>query len=521
MAANEWREIAASGDIVQGKPFPVELSDKDSVLLLRRGNTLFAWDNSCPHVGCPLSWGHVHGDQIICGCHNARFDIESGALLSAPAIDDLSAYEVREQDGTVYLGRRRQASIAMPAGSDGRTVVIVGAGAGGSAAAETLRREGFAGGIVMITAEDARPYDRTALSKYFLSGDASFDAVAMRPESFYKDLQIELRSGQRVTQIDPGSRTVTLQDGSRLSGDFLILASGATPKPLPVPGADLPGVFLLRSFADASALRHAAAEARRAVVIGASFIGTEAAAYLRGRGLEVSVVAPETVPFERVFGPEVGKRFVTMHQQAGVSLRLGTGVSRIVDNGAGREVELSDGSSLAADLVVVGIGVTPVVDYLEGSGLVEDGAVPVDRHLQTSAAGVYAVGDIARVASGTADKGAPERQQRIEHWAVAQRHGQEAARSIAGTGKGLAYAPFFWTRQLETSFGYLGYAPEFDATRIDGDVANGKFLIGYFKDDILKAVGTIGKGKSLIRYGLLLEQGRTISIKDFEAGLQD
>ncbi len=508
MADSYWKKVAQSTDIQEGKPFSAELNEEESVLLVRQGDDLFAWANSCPHVGCPLSWGHVHGDEIVCGCHNARFDITSGRLLSAPGVDDLAAYEVREEGGKVLVGKAQPVTFSMPSGSDSRSVVIVGAGAGGNAAAETLRREGFAGRIVMITTEEQRPYDRTLLSKVFLSGDMGFDALAMRPESFYEEMKIELLAGRRATEIKSEQKTVVLDDGSEVSGDFLILASGATPKHLTVPGAELPGVFVLRSFAEGQELREAVTKASRAVVIGASFIGTETAASMADRGIDVTVVAPESVPFEHVFGPEVGKRFIKMHTDAGIKLRLGTGVARITGNGNADGVELSDGTRIPADLVIVGVGVTPVVDYIEGSGLVTDGAVPVNKHLETAAAGVYAIGDIARVDG-----------KRVEHWVAAQRQGQEAARSILGTGRGIAYAPFFWTRQLETSFAYVGYAPDFDETRIDGDIEEGSFLVGYFKEGYLAAAGTIGKKKGLIRYGLLLDEGGKISIEDFEKGL--
>jgi apoptosis-inducing factor 3 len=510
MSESSWKKVAQSKDIQEGTPFSADLSEEESVLLVRKGENLFAWGNACPHVGCPLSWGHIHGDEIVCGCHNARFDITSGKLRSAPGVDDLPAYEVREEDGEVFVGRKQPVSFTMPSGSDNRTVVIVGAGAGGNAAAESLRREGFAGRIVMITPEKQRPYDRTLLSKFFLAGDMGFEALAMRPADFYDEMQIELLTGRRATEVQPAARAVVLDDGTEVAGDFLILATGAAPKRLSVPGADLPGVFVLRSFAEGQKLREAVAGAKKAVVIGASFIGTETAAYMIGRGIDVTVVAPESVPFERVFGPEVGKRFVKMHTDGGVKLRLGTGVSKITGNGKADGVELADGTTLKADLVVVGIGVTPVVDYIESSGLATEGAVPVNKHLETSAPGVFAIGDIARVQDGG---------KRVEHWVVAQRHGQEVARSIMGNGKGLAYAPFFWTRQFETSFAYVGFAPDFDETRIDGDVENGKFLIGYFKDGNLAAVGTMGKGGSLIQYGLRLDQGKKISIADFEKGL--
>ncbi|MFW5843542.1 MAG: Rieske 2Fe-2S domain-containing protein, partial [Spirochaetota bacterium] len=234
MADSSWKKVAQSKDIQEGSPFSADLSDEESVLLVRKGENLFAWGNACPHVGCPLSWGYIHGDEIVCGCHNARFDITTGKLRSAPGVDDLPAYEVREEDGEVFVGKQLPVSFSMPSGSDNRTVVIVGAGAGGNAAAESLRREGFAGRIVMITPEEQRPYDRTLLSKFYLAGDMGFDALAMRPADFYDEMKIELLTARRATEVRPAARGVILDDDTEVSGDFLILATGAAPKKLPV-----------------------------------------------------------------------------------------------------------------------------------------------------------------------------------------------------------------------------------------------------------------------------------------------
>ncbi len=519
MSDQQWKEVATSDDIAEGAPFSVDLSDEESVLLIRRDGKLYAWGNACPHVGCPLSWGQIHGDEIICACHNARFDVSTGRMTSPPSLDDLTRYEVTEESGAVRIGPSHAPSISMPRGEDDRTVVIVGAGAGGNAAAEELRRGGFAGRIVMITEEEARPYDRTLLSKFFLAKDMVFDDIAIRSADFYTELNIELLTGRRVAKVLPERHGVVLNDGNEVSGDFLILATGSTPKKLPVPGAELSGCFTLRTYADGAGLQAAAQKAKRAVVVGASFIGTETAAYLRDRGIDVTIVAPEEVPFESIFGREVGMRFVKMHTEAGVQVRLGTGISKIVGNGSVEGVELSDGTSLPADLVVVGVGVTPVVDYAEDSGLVKDGAITVNEYLVTSTPGVYAVGDIARVVAtpGGSSRNAGVGKQ-VEHWVVAQRHGQHAARSITGSPQPLPWAPFFWTRQFETSFAYVGYALEYDNVRIKGDVENGKFLIGYFYRDHLAAVGTMGMSGSLVRYGILLDQGHAVTEEEFVAG---
>lgn len=510
MAKSDWKKIAASEDIRDGRPTGVELSEEESVLLMRRPEGLVALGDACPHVGCPLHFGRLDGDTITCACHNARFDASSGRMISPPALDDLPTYDVREEDGEVWLGPRHDPEPAKASGSDDRTVAIVGAGAAGAMTALQLRREGFAGRVIMMTPEEHPPYDRTLLSKFYLGSEMQFEDIALRPDSAYEDLDIEVLTGKSATSVSPEERTVTLDDGSSLAADFVVLATGSRPRPLPVPGADLEGVHLLRVPKDAEHIRSAARSAQNVVVIGASFIGTEVAAYLADAGAPVTLVAPEEVPFATLFGEEVGRKFAHMHRDAGVTLKLGNGVSRLTGSGSVEGVELSDGSMIPADLVVVGIGVEPVVDYLEGSGLVADGAVPVDSHLRTKADGFYAAGDIARIDDGEVSK-------RVEHWVVAQRHGQAIARSIAGSLEPLGYAPFFWTRQFETSFGYFGFAPEYDEMRIKGSVADGDFLAGYFVEGRLAAVGTMGRSGEAIRYGQLLDEGRSITAEQFDS----
>ncbi len=513
MADSKWKEVAQSEDIEVGKLFSAELSEEESVLIIRRDNGLVAWGDSCPHVGCPLSWGHLQNGVITCACHNARFDVNSGKMLTAPSLDDLVGYDVREENGKVYIGSRQEPEFPRPAVEDSKTVAIVGAGAGGSAAAEQLRREGFGGRIVMITPEEVSPYDRTALSKFFLGENMGPELLSLRSSQFYEDANIEMWKGRRVTAVDTASLTLTMDDGGTLQADHIILATGSRAKTLPIPGTDLPGCFTLRSLADATAIRKAAAEAKSAVVIGASFIGTETAAFLKDRGLNVHIVAPETVPFAAVLGELVGTRFAALHESQGVGMNLGRTVSRIKGDGKVEEVELDDGAIIPAELVVLGVGAEPVLDYLDGTGLVRDGAVPVDANLATSASDIYAIGDIARVASDVQNG-------RVEHWVVAQRHGQQAARAVMGDESGLQYAPFFWTMQFETPLAYTGFAPDFDEVRYKGDVEEGNFLAGYFKGGSLRAVASIGKTKTVIRYGYLLDEGRKISTEDFDAGLK-
>jgi NADPH-dependent 2,4-dienoyl-CoA reductase/sulfur reductase-like enzyme len=394
----------------------------------------------------------------------------------------------------------------MPPGSDARTFVIVGAGAGGNAAAETLRREGFAGRIVLIGSEALGPYDRTMLSKDYLSGEAPAKWLPLRGEKFYSRLQIELRTGTRVASLDARSRTLSLADGGTLQGDRLLLATGGVALRLGIPGSELPGCFTLRSLQDTDALIEALGRAERVVLLGGSFIALEAASSLRHRGLEVHVVAPESVPLARVFGERIGRRLAGLHEQAGVRFHLGRTAARIDGDDRVRAVELSDGRQLPADAVLIGVGIRPAVEFLAGSGLAEAGAVPVDARQQTAAEGIFAAGDIALVQDPA---GGPPR--RVEHWVEAERQGRHAARAMLGKGPLPREAPFFWTRQHGQSIRYAGYAPGWDRVVFRGDPEAESFLAGFYVGGGLKAVAGVGNAREFIRLGQLLEQGRGIS----------
>src|SRR5690606_7326624 len=420
----DLREGVALDELTEGRPL-LGHADGEAVLLVRRGGEVHAIGATCTHWGGPLAEGLVVEDTIRCPWHHACFSLRTGEALGAPALNPVARWDVEIRDGTVFDASKQEHA---PLASRGRnvdgpeSVVILGAGAAGSAAAELLRREGYRGPVTLVDPDATAPYDRPNLSKDYLAGNAPEEWIPLRPEGFHQEHGIE-RIAERATAIDTAARTVTLADGRTLRYGALLLATGAEPVRLRLAGADLPHVHVLRSLDDCRAIIRSAESAQRAVVLGASFIGMEVAASLRARGLEVTVVAPEAVPFERALGPELGAAIRRLHESRGVAFRLGHIAAEITPD----HVRLDDGETLAADLVVIGIGVRPRTALAQAAGLEVDDGVLVDAFLETSAPGVYAAGDIAR----WPDPRTGERV-RVEHWAVAQRQGQAAARNILG-----------------------------------------------------------------------------------------
>lgn len=518
MSAKEWRRIASASDLAEHKPISVKVEenairDDEEILLVRLDGRVYATENGCSHLGCPVAAGTLEGAVCTCPCHNARFDLRSGRALAAPALDDLSVYDVKEDDGSVYVGAPRREELRGSSGRDSRIYAIVGGGAAGNAAAETLLREGFDGKIVMITPEATVPYDRTFLSKAFLSSaKMKTSSLRLRDDAFYESRNVEVRKNTSVISLDPARRAMKLSDGSELAADAVLLASGSRPRALDVPGNELPGVHLLRSLTDGERLKDAASNAKRAVLVGASFIATEVADSLRKRGIEVHIVAPEAVPFSRVFGERIGRRMMSMHEERGTVFHLGIGLSRITGTDRARAVELTDGSKIECDLVVAGVGAAPVVDYLGGSGLVSDGAVPVGADLQTSARGIFAAGDIAAVPDPYSGG-----KFRVEHWIVAERQGQHAARAMLESGEPYRLAPFFWTRQMDTSLKYVGHAAGTADAVYVGDVESGEFLAGFFEGERLAAVSGIGMGAPVNHIAARMERGGAIGRSEFDS----
>ncbi len=491
--------------VPDGSLLPCQLHG-EAVLLARRGGELFAVGATCTHYGAPLADGLLVDDTVRCPWHHACFSLRTGEALRAPALDPLARWRVEQVGDTVY-GREKLGPATPPAarsaGPAPKSVVIVGGGAAGNAAAEMLRREGYAGRITILSADPAVPCDRPNLSKGLLAGTAPAEFAMLRPAEFYAEQRIELRLETRVAGLETAPRQLLLADGSRLPFDALLLATGAEPVRLDLPGAALPHVHYLRTLADCEALVARAGQARQAVVIGSSFIGLEVAASLRIRGLGVQVVAPEPVPMERVLGRDVGAFIRRLHEQHGVTFHLGTTASSI----DATSVTLRSGARLTADLVVVGIGVRPAIGLAEAAGLRVDQGVLVDQCLETSVPGIYAAGDIARWPDP--HSGAPIR---VEHWVVAERQGQTAARNILGRRERFDAVPFFWTEQYDVTLNYVGHAESWDQAVLDGtlDDSTRDCAITYRRGGKTLAVATIFRDRASLAAEVALEEGQLV-----------
>jgi NADPH-dependent 2,4-dienoyl-CoA reductase/sulfur reductase-like enzyme/nitrite reductase/ring-hydroxylating ferredoxin subunit len=475
------------------------VGDQD-VLLVRAGEEIFAIDAYCSHYHGPLADGLVVGDSIRCPWHHACFDLRSGEATRAPALNPLAVWQVEHEGDRIVVKQKREQPMprrTAPAAAPDK-IVIVGGGAAGFAAAEMLRRQEYRGSIVMLSNDAAPPVDRPNLSKDYLAGSAPEDWLPLRPDEFYAEAHIDLRLKSDVVSIDAKARNVVLADGATVAYDRLLLATGAEPVQLPMPGSHLPHVHALRSLRDCRAIIASANGARRAVVIGASFIGLEAAAALRARDLEVHVVAPEQRPMERVLGPEMGDFVRALHEEHGVIFHLGDTVIGI----DGKRAALKSGVVLEADVVVIGVGVRPRLALAEQAGLTLDRGVLVNQTLETSIPGIYAAGDIARWPDPHSKENI-----RVEHWVVAERQGQTAARNMLGAREAFDAVPFFWSQHYDVPINYVGHAEKWDEIAIDGDIAAKDCLLKYKSGGRVLAVASIYRDLDSLKAELAMEQG--------------
>ena len=477
---SEMYEVARWSDLKVDRPMRVETHGR-KLILVRDGQDVHAFGAECPHAGAPLDGGAVCNGRIVCPWHKGSFRVSDGALLEPPALDGLIRYPAQRKDDEVWIGIAPIKAHHENPAADRRIFAIVGAGAAGTCAAAALREGGFAGEIVLIGEEADLPYDRTSLSKFVVAGDMPLaDVPLLRDRTFFSDHHIRFEVGA-ATRLDASNKTIAITNGRTLTYDMALVAPGGRPNALPVPGAELPGVHMLRNMADAAAILADVDVAQRAVIVGNSFIGLEAASALRKRNVEVIVIAPDDIPFARQFGTELGAMFKHLHEANQVKFIKGK-VARF-EGRMGVETVLTEGRErVPADLVIVGTGIRPATDFIEGIALREDGGISVDAGMR-AADGLYAAGDVAAFVLDGASEPV-----RIEHWRVAQQQARLAANNMLGAQEHYSDVPFFWTYHYGKSFEYLGHAQQWDEIVIDGDPEQQNFIALFVKDKKVVAI---------------------------------
>jgi apoptosis-inducing factor 3 len=477
LSAERGTRVCVKGADANAKEIPI--------LLVRDGENVRAYTAECPHAGGPLDEGAICNGRIVCPWHKGTFEVRDGSLVEPPPLKALTRYEATIRDGDVYVSAQaieNSGEASKKQANANRTMLIVGAGAAGAAACSALREAGFDGRIVLAGDDAREPYDRTSLSKFTLAGDMPPDDVPpLLDDDFFATHDIERIESQAV-HLDPAKKQAEFASGQQIDYDAALVCTGGIPKPLDIPGANLAHVHLLRTREDARAILASLEGCRRAVIVGASFIGLEAASCLRKRDIDVTVVAPGKVPFAKQFGERIGEMFRKLHEKNGVTFHMNARVSAFKGGDAVSEVILDSGESLAADVVIAGTGVAPATSFLSGLALADDGAVDVDTAM-LAAPGLYAAGDIARFPLPH-----PDQRVRIEHWRVAQQHARVAAYNMAGGAREYVGVPYFWTYHYEKTFDYLGHVDAPDSIDIDGDLDAQHFIAYLMKDGRVGAV---------------------------------
>jgi NADPH-dependent 2,4-dienoyl-CoA reductase/sulfur reductase-like enzyme len=396
-------------------------------------------------------------------------------------------YEVTERDGRIFAtGPRQVEALQRTPPNQPASVVIVGSGAAGAAAAEALRRLGYAGPVILIG--DEAPIDRPNLSKDYLAGTAPEEWMPLRSAAFYEEHDIELIAGT-VARIETATQSVVLGDGARHAYGALLLAPGAEPKHLPVEGAEQGHVHYLRTLADSRSIISELDRSTSAAVIGAGYVGLEVAASLRQREVAVTVIAPEEIPLAGVLGDALGGFIRDLHEEHGVSFHLGRQVEEIRPD----EVVLDDGTVVPADLVVIGVGVSPRTELAEAAGIEVDDGIVVDQRLRTSDSNIWAAGDAARYPGRRGEL------IRVEHWVLAQRQGQTAAHNILGHAIPFEDPPFFWSQHYDVPINVVGYAPDWDEVIVRGDPGRRDVLVGFRKEGKIESVASIYRDLESLR----------------------
>ncbi len=494
------KEIKAAqfDDLKNGEMKNVSVGNGKELLLCRIENNYYAVSANCTHYGAPLSDGILNGEKIVCPWHHACFNAKTGTLLEPPAMDPLIKFDViiKNEDVVILIPDNAEESkpavnIKTTAKSESGTYVILGGGAAGNSAALSLRNDGFDGKIFLISKENKIPYDRPNLSKEYLSGEAEEEWMPLRNEEFYNDNDIELLLNHHVTELNVPLKEIKFTGNKKIKFDKVLIATGGKAKRLNLPGENLNDIFTLRNFRDADNIIEASHNAERVIIIGASFIGLETAFSLSKRKIPVTIISQELIPFERVFGREVGKLFRNLHEENGVTFRL----SRTLKSFEGKEkveaVTLEQGGRIETDLVIMGVGVEPSTEFIKGLNLQKDGSVRVNKYFQAEN-DIYAAGDIITMKDWRTNEDI-----RIEHWRTALQQGRLAAHNMKGIAAPFNCIPFFWTEQLGISLRYVGHAKDWEEIIIHGDIASKDFISYYIKNNMVYSAAGCNRDKEM------------------------
>lgn len=520
MTDNE-QVIAHINDLQDGQMKEIDLGER-SILLTRVEGQYYAMGAHCSHYGGPLAKGVLCEHHVVCPWHQTYFDIVTGNVLEPPGLNALRHYDLRIEGDEVIItipddisdGRVMEMGGYIPE-RDRRTFAIIGGGAAANMAAETLRREGFHGRIVMITREKRVPYDRPHLSKGYIRERANPYPPTLRSSRFYMDHDIEILFDRTVTQLDPATRTIRFDDSTRLHYNSVLIATGAIPKRLNVPGSDKKNIFTLRSFDDASDLVQAIDTSKKILVVGSGFIGMEVASGLSDRGLEVTVVSLESVPMEKTFGREIGKMLQGLHEQRNVHFELGATVDHFKGDAAVHSAVLTNGKTVDADIVLLALGVTPATDFIQSPARNPDGSLSVDRELRVDG-DCFAAGDIARFVDWRTDSPI-----RIEHWRLAEQQGKCAACNMMGKKVEFTSVPFFWTHQAKISLQYVGYTDRWDEIIFHGRPQDQNFVAFYVKESQVLAAAGLNQNVKMAAFAELVRRNQTPTPDDLRQGETD
>jgi len=499
-------KAAKENELANGEYKKITDNDTD-ILLARVDDKYYAIGATCPHYGGPLHEGVLSDGTVMCPWHHSLFDVRDGKALEPPSHDGVPSFDVKIENGEVIV----MVPDDIPTGVepemkkhnkdvDNRLFVILGTGAAGYSAAQSLREHGYEGRLIMITREGDYPYDRPNLSKDYMQGEAKDEWIPIRSKEFYEKYDIDVMLKNRVVGIDFPNNNIIFDNEATLEYDKLLIATGGKPKSLDIPGYDLKNVHTLRSFNDADEIIESAEKSDKVAIIGGGFIGMETAHSLAERGKDITVITPEKVPFEKQFGEEVGRLFKKKHEQNGVKFKLKNSPGKFIGDGSVSAAVLENDEEIPADIVLMGVGVKPATDFISGLNLLPDGSIKVDEYFRVKE-NVFAAGDIVTFTDMRTGEDI-----RIEHWRTAEQQGRIAAINMTGKNHPNDLVPFFWTKQAGLNFQYVGHANDWDNIILKGDPESGDFMAFYVKGDQIHAVAANGHDRDMAAIEMLMRR---------------